>query len=1125
MEELDDLVGRLNTAFREGGETAVRDTTEAIRTEVAQKLAQQLEEELPDIAEDIGNRVLAGGPDEALRQHADAIDYFWGEAHGQYIQEFSTVYEQIRKVDPSVAPGLWKAAQGRARTFWDEKWSILRARADGVYDGIRQVEKSTGQKFPFTSEYRQTFKNWEKGWQTFYKTSDRLKTEFFEGIGKGKKIEWDIVQQQIDEAYQLAGATEQAAWLHMDEVVSRMVPEGQRDLFMAGRARVADVRGAMREYTTLFQTDPLGDGRRFIDLADEEKIVAYRQFWQARSQFLEQIKDAEDTASAAMRGERAAVDPQANLLEQIRAGSHGGASPDAGRWFTSNLEGEDGALKYLQSRQRAGRPAVITYIDVPSDEAARLNLNELAKSMSGAEDAATRGISLNPDVEYLLPDELLRARKVWSEGIDEPTEGITRLYRGESGLHLPGPEEAAEFQWNAIGNIDEAVQRPMPQAQGLHELWYSRGSRALDSVRDSVVEAGKKKPLRFEGLSQEAQNAVRSYATQVKSKMSSERYQMVKFGEYTRDAALLNYQRRLNYNTWLGVMMPYEFWTTTSIGKWALHTLDRPFVVSAYMRMQRFLETGFRPEAGLPSRLKNRIRIKLPFLPDWMGKEVFIDPLGAALPFRGWARPLEAMDRQLTGDMGRATRALEALLQDGSITQEQYAFAASNKSGPAWDRAMILAQQDSAEGRQDMWDFASLITSPHAPLQWIGAMLRGKPEEIQATLPFERTVRGVTALLGIGPNGGVTPLGALRQAIGLPAFDQWDDYRIDRVLSNMAARGEISVEDAKQATMRREGNVFEEAKRRAGQEFGVGAMGSLIGIPTGAYPPGEEHQRKLQDDYQAAWKAYEGGDLNAMQRFYDANPDYEVRLALWDTPEERMQRFITDDIWAIWRELPAQHKREVSEQLGELFQTAFLDRETRSVENIPLDTLQAWLKIMGGDPPGMVHWDQDLHPLANLTDPDIAQRLEGFYRTRATTFGYSENVAPLQDDYFKLDKHGRTAFLRAHPELKRYWDWRRDFMIRNPTLAPYIEDDPTKLPTYGGEQELQAAEASEPNFTFFEWQNVLGISTWRLIRDTMALDAPLDNTSMDELEEIAAGLGMDVDQLLIRLNQSFEESQ
>src|SRR3990167_8144179 len=223
--------------------------------------------------------------------------------------------------------------------------------------------------------------------------------------------------------------------------------------------------------------------------------------------------------------------------------------------------------------------------------------------------------------------------------------GEVRLPPGGEGIELkPLPlydinydaikaAEQGEFFWNAMPDVDGVLKRPRPDIEGMHELWYSRGSQALNSIVDATVEQGSKKALKFSGLGADEQRAVRGYAAAVKSNLSSQRYQMSKFGEWTRDSALLNYQRRMNYNTWLGVLMPYEFWATTTIRKWALHSLDRPFMATTYMRMQRMLDQGFRPESGLPARMRHTIRIKAPFLPEFLGNELFIDPLGAALPF------------------------------------------------------------------------------------------------------------------------------------------------------------------------------------------------------------------------------------------------------------------------------------------------------------------------------------------------------------------------------------------------------------------------------------------------------------------------------------------------------------
>jgi hypothetical protein len=65
-------------------------------------------------------------------------------------------------------------------------------------------------------------------------------------------------------------------------------------------------------------------------------------------------------------------------------------------------------------------------------------------------------------------------------------------------------------------------------------------------------------------------------------------------------------------------------------------------------------------------------------------------------------------------------------------------------------------------------------------------------------------------------------------------------------------------------------------------------------------------------------------------------------------------------------------------------------------------------------------------------------------------------------------------------------------MARNPQLAPYIEDDPERrpAPAPGAEQ--------QPYFTALEWQNVLGLSLYRLVTD----DEDLPDAAQQRLEQL-----------------------
>jgi len=663
--------------------------------------------------------------------------------------------------------------------------------------------------------------------------------------------------------------------------------------------------------------------------------------------------------------------------------------------------------------------------------------------------------------EFITNDLGIKGARVVSINGQLPTEDMIRT------LRVNNPELSAmrsEFQGLLDFHKQADVQRQLILGQGIDELWFTRGSEAIEALENSAYDLLGRKSLKID-VPTEAQDLLKGYVSNTETQMGESLHSAYRMAEWGRDSALLNYNRRLNYNSWLGLIAPYEFWFTNSAYRWALHSMDRPAMLTTFLRMKKLLETGFRPEGGIPERLRGNIRIPVPFMPEWMGGNLFVDPFRAALPIDQFGFGIDQYERQAATDESAATRVLEELLEDKRISELDYREALATRQGPVWDRALDLAKMDDAQGRQNSFDFINMMTPMHAPIQWAYNVARGEKDRIMPFFPLTRTIKGISALLGISPNtGGLNPEAMIRQALGLPAYDKWDDYRVDRMLSNMAATGEYTVDDVLRAMIERNGETYLEATARAGKEFGVGALGSLLGMPVKAYPTGEEIQRELRIKYEAAWKAYEDGDPDAVQKFYDKYPEYEARLALFKTPEERLKRFLIDNIWDAWNNMPKLNQDEVKEHLGDLFQNAFIDKDTRSYDGISINHLQVWLKVMGGDPPGQFTFSDNLTPL-ELTEPDVAYRVQVFYDSRDTLFDYNENIWPLQKEYYQLEEGAaRKKYIFEHKELKIYWDWRRDFLLRNPTLAPYLEDDPEKLPKYRSEAELEATLGAEPTF-------------------------------------------------------------
>jgi hypothetical protein len=326
----------------------------------------------------------------------------------------------------------------------------------------------------------------------------------------------------------------------------------------------------------------------------------------------------------------------------------------------------------------------------------------------------------------------------------------------------------------------------------------------------------------------------------------------------------------------------------------------------------------------------------------------------------------------------------------------------------------------------------------------------------------------------------------------LPEFDEWDDYRVDRMLSNMAATNEITATEAIAAMIDKSGPMYTEAKRRAGKEYGLRGSFAMVGIPANIYPPGEEKSRELYELFGKAIEAYKDGDIDAYQDFFDKYPEANARLALFDSPEERARNFFKDEIWSRYNEMPSVHKKQLREVLGESFEFFFL--QEKNYDAISPETMAVWLRTMGGETPGSI--SGDALPLEQAPD-EVAQKVQVFYDTRRRTFG--DEIWDVQDKYFMLgDGAPRTNYLGQHPELKAYWDYKQDFMRRNPDTAPYLEENPDRWPKYPSEGAIPTAT----EFTDQELYTLLGPILFRLYKDS----EPLPQAAKEAIEALGLNI-------------------
>lgn len=622
------------------------------------------------------------------------------------------------------------------------------------------------------------------------------------------------------------------------------------------------------------------------------------------------------------------------------------------------------------------------------------------------------------------------------------------------GMPMGGFEQAANF---------------LPESEVRDEGWSQHVRPLLDAMRDTAIDRLQTKPLEgaVRDMSPEGQQMLKKYVAQVQGDMATTKLATMRWGENQRDAAMFNYNRRYGFDKMLEVPYPYEFFYTRAMMKWLGMALDGPAWFSNYARMRN--QTN-RYERDIPERLRNKIKIPAPWLPDWMGDGLYIDPFSGLFPPANFIRPFERMQQDKRYQLIEAERILQEWAADGSVSQAEIDQAQSTRSGATWERAFAEAQMRREAEISNPMDFFSTTFGPAwwlaTPLNLAGMKVpgisKGDPNKV-SNLPITNTARGfetVTKGTWAEPFGQLVgllgkPEEWARKKMGLPQLGEYGEYYTKRQLANMVQDGLIQPEDAQRAMLEKTGPLWDQATERVKMELamrvplmgttyaatheGAGAaaqafLPSLFG--SGLLPQGELEYRGLKQDWNDAWKKYDAGDTKAVTAFFDEHPEYESYLAKGKDEDELLRSFLVGQIWDGYMALGDTNKKAARSQMGELFSQAFLDKETRSYESLDIETLTRWSRMFAQTPPTTPATQAALQqpaPQMNLYGPDVTQITDGFFQGRNKLFPdyYTE-----ERGYYNLPKGSRGSYLIKHPNLKKYWDWKKAYYKKYPELQP-----------------------------------------------------------------------------------------
>jgi len=566
-----------------------------------------------------------------------------------------------------------------------------------------------------------------------------------------------------------------------------------------------------------------------------------------------------------------------------------------------------------------------------------------------------------------------------------------------------------------------------PWVPGMEEMWQEKiKPTLLDAEALLMSEKGKTRGLSLD-VDADGRKQLDTYLTKVYGQLSDTKQAAFKWAEKMRDWSLLNYANRTGLDEVMGAVLPYSFWyTRTFFNWWTQRIFDKPQWFARAYRMKRLADEMY--QEGFPTRLKGKIRMPIPALPDWTGDAIYFDYYHQVFPFQNVldTNPVSLWVNEQREFKDEVRYVVASMISSGEITEQQGIQALDTMEGPLWDKIVTTAKMRTEAEMDNPFAFMKAISGPMLPISWAYEAIQGNPADI-GLLPITRTFQAVTSL---ATPGGINLESGFRKYFGLPENGRWSPYQIDRELSNMAGNGEITFEDAVTAMIERAGPIYETAVDRVGK---IQSAKTFLGFMwVDIFPEGEAKQRNLKKVFE------QYADQGRLTEFWDEHPEYGARLALWDweDPEARLKFFLRSQIWDKWYDLSKAEQNSYSDAFGNLFKSAFLSSESRSYDSIDTSTMAMWARALNLEIPANEVIDNPPQLKVDLPSEDVVQRLDYFQQMRDAAIPGIDNIISM---YYALPEGEARKQMRMYaPQLQQYWDLRDMFIAQNMDLIPYM---------------------------------------------------------------------------------------
>ena len=643
----------------------------------------------------------------------------------------------------------------------------------------------------------------------------------------------------------------------------------------------------------------------------------------------------------------------------------------------------------------------------------------------------------------------------------------------ENAQQPPLPYEPRQAQ--AIGDTPPGESQRNPNvSDAWGELTYSELWPVLDRAVEYYYDArNDARTITFEGIPDAVRDPLMKQAGIWQQDVASRRAWSIDYAKAQTDHALLNYSEKRGVDMLLQTIFPFQFWYTQSMMEWARQIALEPRILSWWAKRKELARrTGTH---NLPSRFAGRYQILARWLPEWAGDSIWINPWTNMFGPVTLSQPISNLQYMSKSSSQAAKRLLQDKMRQGIITQDQYNEAVT-KGGALWLDALMEARQNSGEEVDPM----SMVSTFMQPAPWFTIPYylvnywQGDKTAAEKITPMPLQLYG-NAISGQFPEGPLRVVGDIISTIGGEPFQKWigndewgylTDYYINSRIAEMVVTDGINPEDAELAMIEQKGPIYDEARRRTNEILSYRYPGSALAqviqkvqedknanwmmylpsafvatlFPAGIFPPGEMEERGLSDDFSDAYRQFLMGDNEALEEFYNENPEYGIRQSLFKDPDQRLKGWLINNIWDSYMALPQANRSLLKSELGEDFETYFVNKETRNYDEVDVDTMVQWARKLKAKVPETPETEASLGETITeprLYRPEVAQAAQQWY-------DYVNQKYPdyywLEDVYYSLPENERNMFLMKNPQLEMYWHEKEYARQQNPLLDAYFTD-------------------------------------------------------------------------------------